>query len=95
MTPNIITIIVYVKEQSLCKRIMYLMINLAFADMFVGASMMSESCFVGNERDFWMVRFRNHFYLLILAFYRAFPMESAIELGAISLERTYAMFRLL
>ena len=43
MTHNTITNIVYIKELSLCKRTMYLVINHAVTDMFVGASMISES----------------------------------------------------
>ena len=80
MTQNTTTLIAYIKELSLCKRTMYLVINLAVIHLFVGVSMISESCFMGNECEFWMVRFRNHFHLLILAFYLAFPMASAINL---------------
>ena len=48
---------------------------------------------LGNTCDFWMVNRRNPFSLLIFALYRAFPTASAINLGAISLERTHATFR--
>ena len=44
VTINALTIIVYVKERSLRKRGMYLVINQAVADMFGGASMLIECC---------------------------------------------------
>ena len=40
VTLNALTIIVYLKERSLRKRSMYLVINQAFADMFTGASIL-------------------------------------------------------
>ncbi|XP_015779343.1 PREDICTED: trace amine-associated receptor 8c-like isoform X3 [Acropora digitifera] len=92
VTLNALTIIVYLKERSLHRRSMYLVIHLAIVDMFVGASVIIESWKLGNICDFWMIH-RNPFSLLIFALYRAFPTASAINLGAISLERTHATFR--
>ena len=89
---NTLTIIVYLKERSLHRRSIYLVIHLAIVDMFVGISVIIESWILGNTCDFWMIH-RNPFSLLIFALYRAFPTASAINLGAISLERTHATFR--
>ncbi|XP_074618820.1 trace amine-associated receptor 8c-like [Acropora palmata] len=90
---NALTIIVYLKERSLHRRSMYLVIHLAIVDMFVGTSVIIESWKLGNTCDLWMINRRNPFSLLIFALYRAFPTASAINLGAISLERTHATFR--
>ena len=92
VTLNALTMIVYLKERSLHRRSMYLVIHLAVVDMFVGASVIIENWKLGNTCDFWMIH-RNPFSLLIFALYRAFPTASAINLGAISLERTHATFR--
>ena len=72
---------------------MYLVIHLAVADMFVGACVIIENWNLGNTCDFWMINHRNPLSLLIFALYRAFPAASAINLAAISLERTHATFR--
>ena len=45
---NALTIIVYVKERSLRKRSLYLVINQAVADMFVGAHLINNCLFVGH-----------------------------------------------
>ena len=52
MTQNTTTHIAYIKELSLCKRTTYLVINLAVTDMFVGVSIISAPCFMGNECEF-------------------------------------------
>ena len=93
VTLNALTITVYLKERSLHRRSMYLVIHLAIVDMFVGISVIIESWLWGETCDFWMINHRNPFFLLIFALYRAFPTASAINLGAISLERTHATFR--
>ena len=54
VTLNIITIIVLMKNQSLRKRSMYLVINLAVADMLVGGFSEIMSFFVmGVQCNFW------------------------------------------
>ena len=94
VTLNALTIIVYVKERSLRKRGMYLVINQAVADMFVGVSMLIECWYWGMLRcDLWTI---NSFSILffVLNFLRiVFPTASMINLAAISLERTHATFR--
>ncbi|XP_029207000.2 trace amine-associated receptor 7e-like [Acropora millepora] len=92
VTINALTIIVYVKERSLRKRSMYLVINQAVADMFVGVSMLIECWYWGMYCDLWTI---NPFSILffVLEFLRiVFPTASIINLAAISLERTHATF---
>ena len=88
---NAPTIIVYLKERSLRKRTMYLVINQAVADMFTGASIcigMWASTF-----EHWNLRPRHELIFLILVLWSVSPTASLINLGAISLERTHATFR--
>ena len=93
VTLNTLTIMVYLKERSLHRRSMYLVIHLAVVDMFVGISVIIENWKLGNTCDFWMINGRNPFFLLTFALYRASPTAAALSLGAISLERTHATFR--
>ena len=93
VTLNALTIFVYLKERSLRRRSMFLVINLAVVDMFVGASVITDYWFLGYICDFWMINRKNPFSLLIIALSLFFPMASAINLGAISLERTHATLR--
>ena len=92
VTLNALTIIVYVKERSLRKRSMYLVINQAVADMFVGVSMLIECWYWGMYCDLWTINpFSTLFF--VLEFLRiVFPTASIINLAAISLERTHATF---
>jgi len=94
VTLNALTIIVYLKERSLRKRSMYLVINQAVADMFVGASVIIEYWVLGERCEFWTINFlRDPFYFIVLAILNVSPIASLINLGAISLERTHATFR--
>ena len=94
VTLNALAIIVYLKERSLRKRSMYMVINQAVADMFVAGFVISQSWFLGNTCDFWTINFRGKpFYILISVTPAVFPTASLINLGAISLERTHATFR--
>ena len=92
VTLNILTIIVFIKNRSLRKRSMYLVINLAVADMFVGGCSeiarfveLGRSCSVWNTQRLPSVvsYYTMHF----------FPTVSLTNLAAISLERTHATFR--
>ena len=53
VTLNALTIIVYLKERSLQKRSMYLVINLAVADLFVAGSAIIEFWFLGRDCNIW------------------------------------------
>ena len=94
LTLNALTIIVYLKERSLRKRSMYLVINQAVADMFVGAAVFMTFWTLGGQCDFWTIdRLSNPFGVVINALRVVFETASIINLAAISLERTHATFR--
>ena len=94
VTLNALTIIVCLKERSLCKRSMYLVINQAVADMFVGASIASDFWLLGVSCDFWTIHhFSNTVYSVIFVLWFVFSSASFTNLAAISLERTHATFR--
>ncbi|XP_067057839.1 neuromedin-K receptor-like [Acropora muricata] len=90
---NVLTIIVYLKERRLRKRSMYLVINLAVADMFVGASVISHSWLLGGECDLWTIHYFSVPFFSVLFVLFVFPTASLINLAAIALERTHAAFR--
>ena len=93
VTLNALTIIVYLKERSLQKRSMYLVINLAVADLFVAGSAIIEFWFLGGDCNFWTdKRLSYTSYLSIYFMLWFFFIPSLINLGAISLERTHATF---
>ena len=90
VTLNILTVIVFIK--SLRKRSMYLVINLAVADMFVGGCSemlyfvsFGESCSLWNTQGQPLLVYIYESYL--------FPVASLTNLAAISLERAHATFR--
>ena len=94
VTFNALTIIVYLKECSLRKRSMYLVINQAVADLFVAGSAIIEFWFLGRDCSIWtdnclsLTSFISTHFILWFFF-----TASLINLGAISLERTHATFR--
>ena len=87
---NALTIIVYLKERSLRKRSMYLVINQAVADMFVGATLIFICLFMGHMCELWTINLARS---LFVSLWTVSPLASLINLGAISLERTHATFR--
>ena len=94
VTLNALVIIIYLRERSLRKRSMYLMIIQAVADMFVGGSVIIECWLLGNLCDFWAINnFSTASSVFLLAFSYFFPLASLLNLTAISLDRTYATFR--
>ena len=95
VTLNSLTIIVYLKERSLRKRSMYLVINQAFADMFAGATFFILSPIRAYQRGLWTINppLSDEFVFLMFALGYVSPIASLINLGAISLERTHATFR--
>ena len=92
---NALTIIVYLKERSLRKRSMYLVINQAFADMFSGASIFYFIPISAYRWELWTTNLPLSDELIFLMFALGYvsPIASFINLGAISLERTHATFR--
>ena len=94
VTLNALTIIVYLKEYGLRKRSMYLVINLAFVDMFVAGCAITECWFLGSDCKFGTINSSNlPSFILIKVWFRAFSLASVINLAAISLERMHATFR--
>ena len=55
VTLNALEIIIYLKERSLRKRSMYLVINQAIAGMFFGGYVILESWHLGGHCDFWAI----------------------------------------
>ena len=92
VTLNILTVIVFIKNRSLRKRSMYLVINLAVVDMFVGGcpEMLYFVSF-GESCSFWNTQ-RQPSLVYIYESY-LFPVASLTNLAAISLERAHATFR--
>ena len=96
VTLNILTILVFIKNRSLRKGSMYLVISLAVADLFVGGYVDVMNFFYCRVYcNFWQYKL-SYFGLwenLLSAVYRTFVFTSIINLAAISLERLHATFR--
>ena len=94
VTLNALVIIIYLRERSLRKRSMYLVINQAVADMFVGGVAIRHCWVLGSNCDFWSINSVSiAFSALIFAFQFLFPLASLLNLTTISLDRTHATFR--
>ncbi|XP_044171770.1 sphingosine 1-phosphate receptor 2-like [Acropora millepora] len=95
VTLNALTIIVYLKEPSLRKRSMYLVINQAFADMFTGASIFLYFPIWAYTLKLWTINppLSDELILRIWVLANVSPTASLINLEAISLERAHATFR--
>ena len=89
VTMNTLAIIIFLKERSLRKGSMYLVISLAVADMFVPFSLIVELLVLGNDCSFWRIEISKDFSRL--AYF--FTVASVTSLVAISLERMHATFR--
>ena len=95
VTLNALTIIVYLKERSLRKRSMYLVINQAFADMFTGASIFILIPIWAYTLKLWTINppLSDELIPYISLLGIVSPIASLINLEAISLERAHATFR--
>ena len=94
VTLNALVIIIYLRERSLRQRSMYLVINQAVADMFVGGFVIIQCESLGSSCDFSSIdSARIAFSALIFVFEFLFPLASLLNLTAISLDRTHATFR--
>ena len=90
---NLITIIVFIKSRSLRKRSMYLMINLAVADMLVGVLATGHFSHVGvNYCNLWEDIVPVKLAAYVTFFSVLFPVASVTNISAISLERLHATF---
>ncbi|XP_067054603.1 substance-K receptor-like [Acropora muricata] len=95
-TFNVLTVIVYLLEQRLRKRTMYLVISLAVADMCAGGiSLAIEVSMSGFSCGLWKIDPppKGVWRTILIGGPFVFPMASVINLAAISLERTHATFR--
>ena len=93
VTLNALTIIVFLKEPNLRKPRMYLVINQAVADIFVGGWVILQCRFLGIDCYSWTIfGLRKPFTYVIDIFGGVLPVVSIINLAAISMERTYATF---
>ena len=95
VTLNIITIIVFIKNRNLRKRSMYLVINLAVADMLVGGFATHVLFFwVGTYCNVWKYTLIDPWANTVLtAFIFLFPLSSVINMAVISVERLHATWR--
>ena len=92
VTLNILTIIVFIKTSSLRSRSMYLVINLAVADMFVGGcSEINLFVWFGELSSFWNTQALPLIVQIYMTYF--FLVASLTTLAAISLERAHATFR--
>ena len=90
---NALTAIIYLKERSLRNRSMYLVINLAIADILIGGLLILHVWFLGSDCNFWTSDLNVPSELVTSALFRLFPLAAVTNLAAISLERTHATFR--
>ncbi|XP_067040651.1 histamine H2 receptor-like [Acropora muricata] len=93
VTLNALTAIIYLKERSLRKRSMYLVISLSVADIFFGGLLIFDGWFLGSDCKFWAIGLNRPSHFVITALFRLFPLASVTNLAAISLERTHATIR--
>ena len=96
VTLNVATIFVFMKNRSLRKRSMYLVINLAVADMLVGG--ITEIMFfviTGVQCNIWTYNLppRGTWNIILTWIQLLVSITSIINLAGISLERMHATFR--
>ena len=91
VTLNALGIIIYLRESSLRKRSMYLVINQAVVDMFVSGLVINFCRSLGNLCDFWAINNISIAFSVLFNYF--FPLASLLNLTAISLDRTHATFR--
>ena len=94
VTLNLVTIIVFIKSRSLRKRSLYLVINLAVADMLCGGfsqAVMDFGFYGAHHCNFWKFKISN--YTIIAIVYTLFPFASFLNITVISLDRIHATFR--
>ena len=94
VTLNALAIIVYMKEHSLRRRSMYLVINQAVADMLVAGCVIIGCSYLGSNCKFWKSINSSNLPSAILAnvWFLFIPAASVTNLAVISLERMHATF---
>ena len=82
VTLNALEIFVSLKERSLRKRSMFLVINQAVADMFVGGDVILKCWLLAGNCDFWAINFFSIvFYMLLISFYSFLPLAPLLNLA--------------
>jgi len=95
VTLNVITAIVFIKNPSLCKGSLYLVINLAVADVLVGGFSNSVNFVItGTHCNFWKYNVTTFgiWDNIIYSIEQLFPITSMTNIAAISLQRVHATF---
>ena len=94
VTANLLAIILFTKNRSLCTRSMYLVISLTVADMLVGVLSgglvqfdFLQRCHLTKLNLSWKVG------ISLMVLFRSFPFVSLTNIAVISLERFHATFR--
>ena len=95
VTLNVFVIIIYLKERSLRKRSMYLVVNQAVADMLVAGSVIIGFYDLGSNCKFrpWIKSSNLPSLIVTYVWFYFSPVASVTNLAAISLERMHATFR--
>ena len=94
VTFNVVTIIIFMRNRSLRTRGMYLVINLAVADIMSGAfSECMVFVYLGGRCDFWKYNLTGNWKELSVAMQLLFPVSSIAGIVAISLQQLHAIFR--
>ena len=94
ITLNVCTIIVFIRNRNLRKRSMYLVINLAVIDMFVGGIVVYDLFYwPGVDCNLWEWQLiEDGTYFFIDIFRVLFPIGSLTNINSIALERVHATF---
>ena len=92
---NVLTIIIYLKARGLRKRSLYLVINLAVADMLAPLTATYWILRLGNNCHFWTTNLfkRNEINFAYEVLFHLPPTVSVTNLAVISLERMHATYR--
>ena len=94
VTFNVVTIIIFMRNRSLRTRGMYLVINLAVADIMSGGfSECMVFVYLGGLCDFWKYNLTGNWKELSVAMQLLFPVSSIAGIVAISLQQLHAIFR--
>ena len=94
VTFNVVTIIIFMRNRSLRTRGMYLVINLAVADIMSGAfSECMVFVYLGGPCDFWKYNLTGNWKELSVAMQLLFPVSSIAGIVAISLQQLHAIIR--
>ena len=93
VTVNLATIIVFIRNSNLRKRNMYLVINLAVADMLVGGLSTLQLFFALRKVECNYPKLDSSLKIGIAFIFFLFPLTSLTNIAVISLERLHATFR--